>query len=170
MIRLIKSYTLGKYLNLRLKMLERQERAYDFAAELKKVQKCLVILPDQNETDGSNQDFLKRLTHIFPQARISTFVSSSLRKEDINWLGVPNEKYLKTIRDEHFDLVVDLNPVQDKIAVYLSALSNAPMRLNLASGAYDKVYNLHFRTSEDKKTAQRLENIGTYIEFLKKAV
>jgi Family of unknown function (DUF6913) len=164
----IKKAALNQFLNFRLKMLAGQERAYDFSSELKKVGKALVILPAQNEFTEPVQVFIKRLMDIFPKARISTFVSSTLRKEDLSWLGVPSDKYLKIIRDELFDLVVDVNIEQDKVCSYLCALSGAPMRLNLASGDYDSIYNLHFRTSPEKKFEERLTNIVSYLEFLKK--
>ncbi|KAA3615033.1 MAG: hypothetical protein D8M58_11315 [Calditrichaeota bacterium] len=164
----IKKIILGKYLSFRLKMLLSQERAYDFSSELNKVKKALVILPAQNEYSEPFQVFVKKLNTVFPNANISTFVSSSLRKTDMSWLGVPNEQYLKIIRDEQFDLVIDANDEQDKICSYLCALSGAPMRLNLASGEYDSIYNLHFRTAADKKMDDRLVNIVSYFEHLKK--
>ncbi len=149
-------------------MLINQERAYDFSSELSKVKKVLVILPAQNEYTAPIQTFVKKLNRVFPEARISTFVSSTLRKEDIGWLGVPNEQYLKIIRDEQFDLVLDVNIDQDKVCSYLCALSGAPMRLNLSSGEFDSVYNLHFRSSSEKKLEERLANILSYLEYLLK--
>ena len=168
MINLVKKAILGKFLNFRLKMMTNQERTYDFSFELNKVEKVLVILSAQDEYSEPIQTFIKKLNSVFPKARISTFVSSSLRKEDLNWLGIPNEQYLKIIRDEQFDLVIDANGEQDKVGSYLCALSGAPMRLNLASGEYDSIYNLHFRSSSEKKLEERLANILSYFEFLKK--
>lgn len=168
MINPIKRIILGKYLNFRIKMLASQERAFDFSSELIKVKKVLVILPSQNEYTEPIQGFVKKLNDVFPKAGISTFVRSSLRNEDISWLGVPNEQYLKIIRDEQFDLVVDANNEQDKVCSYLCALSGAPMRLNLAAGEYDLIYNLHFRSPPEKNLEERLTNIISYFEFLKK--
>jgi len=167
LIKPIKKVILGKYLNFRIKMLVSQERAYDFSSELNNVKKVLVILPALNEYTEPNQAFVNKLNKVFPDASISTFVSSTLRKDDMSWLGVPNEHYLKIIREEQFDLVVDVNHKQDKVCSYLCALSGAPMRLNLASGEYDSIYNLHFRSSSDKKIEERLVNIVSYFEFLK---
>ena len=76
----IKKMILGKYLNFRLKLLANQERTYDFAAELNQVKKILVILPALNEYTEPNQIFVKSLSSVFQDARISTFVSSTLEK------------------------------------------------------------------------------------------
>lgn len=140
-------------------MLNSHDRAFDFASELKKTEKILVILPSRQEYTETMQNFVKKLSGLFKAARVSTFVSSSLRKEDLSWLGVPNEHYLKLIRDEQFDLVIDVNTMQDKICAYLCALSGAPMRLNLSAGQYDNIYNLHFRTSSEKTLDERLQHI-----------
>jgi hypothetical protein len=163
----LKNILLTKFLNFRLKILQGQERIYDFSSELKKVEKILVILPSTEEYTSTMQNFVKRLAEIFEKARVSTFISSSLRKTDISWLGVPNEQYLKIIRDEHFDLVVDVNINQDRICAYICALSGAPMRLNLASGEYDFVYNLQFRANLQKQLDEQLNNIISYFIFLK---
>ena len=89
----------------------------------------------------------------------------------MNWLGVPNDSYLKVIRDEQFDLVVDINTKQDKISSYLCALSGAPMRVNLTSGDFDHLYNLHFRIKDIHKSIdERLQNMISYLEFLLKRV
>ena len=164
----IKNVILGKYVNFRLKLLQGHERVYDFSTELKKVHKILVILPSDQEYSPTMQGFIKKLSEKFNRAHVSTFVSSSLRKSDIGWLGLPNEQYLKIIRDEQFDFVVDVNPQQDRICTYLCALSGAPMRLNLTSGNYDNVYNLHFRSMENKNIDERLNNILSYLSFLMK--
>jgi hypothetical protein len=158
---------LTRFLDFRLKKLHEKENIYNFSHELKKVKKILVILPSKDEYTETIQSFVKRLTEIFEKARVSTFVDSSLRKTDISWLGVPNEQYLKSIQDEQFDLVIDINIVQDRICAYLCALSGASMRLNLASGEYDFIYNLQFRADPQKKLNEQLNNIISYFVFLK---
>ena len=170
MISRIKDGVLGKIINFRLKMISKQDLAYDFSEQLGKTEKILVILPPDSEYSETMQNFVTRISQLFKKARVSTFVNSTLRKNDLNWLGVPNDQYLKIIRDEQFDLVVDINTRQDKISSYLCALSGAPMRINLASGEFDHLYNLHFRIKDISKTIeQRLLNIISYLEFLLKS-
>jgi hypothetical protein len=163
----IKESVLGKIINLRLKIISQKDQAYNFSEQLSKTQKILIIIPTGSEYTETMQSFTKRIGQLFSNARVSTFVNSSLRKNDLNWLGVPNESYLKVIRDEQFDLVVDVNTRQDKISSYLCALSGAPLRINLTSGAYDHLYNLHFRIKDSSKSnEQRLNNMISYLEFL----
>ena len=156
-----------KFLDFHFKKIQEQETIYNFSLELKKVKKILVILPSEDEYAVNIQSFVKRLTEIFEKTRVSTFVNSTLRKTDISWLGVPNEQYLKSIQDEQFDLVVDINIVQDRICAYLCALSGASMRLNLAPGEYDYIYNLQFRADPQKQLNEQLNNIISYFVFLK---
>lgn len=167
MINRVKNLLLTKFLNFRLKKIQDHENIYNFSSELKAVKKILVILPLDNEYTETIQTFVARLTEIFTNARVSTFVSSSLRKADLSWLGVPNEEYLKSIREERFDLVVDINIIQNLICAYLCALSGASLRLNLASGEYDFIYNLQFRADRQKKLNEQLNNIISYFIFLK---
>lgn len=167
MISRVKESVLGKIINFRLKMISRQDRAYDFSEQLSKTEKILIIIPSGNEYSETMQSFIKQIGKIFGKARVSTFVNSSLRKNDLNWLGVPNDQYLKVIREEQFDLVVDINIKQDKVSSYLCALSGAPMRINLASGEFDHLYNLHFRIKDvSKSIEERLQNMVSYLEFL----
>ncbi|MCB0281788.1 MAG: hypothetical protein H6627_06245 [Calditrichae bacterium] len=168
MINLVKNAFLRRFLNFRLKMIARQERAYNFSEELKKVRKILVILPSDQEYSQPIQEFVQKLGAKFSKARVSTFVNSTLRKSDLSWMGLPNEQYLKIIRDESFDLVVDANTEQDQICTYLCALSGAPMRLNVSSGMYDSIYNLHFRSSSAKNINEKLDNVIAYLTFLAK--
>lgn len=165
---LLKNAFLHKYLNFRLKLLQKQDRSYNFASELKNTQKILVILPSEQEYTEHMQDFIKRLGSEFKNAKVSTFVSSTLRKTDLSWLGLPNEQYLNLIREENFDLVVDVNTEQDQVCSYLCALSGAPMRLNLTSGTYDFIYNLHIRSDSEKSLDHKLANVISYLTHLTK--
>jgi len=169
MINLLKKTLLKRYLEFRLKLLITNQRVYNFSQEIKKVEKIMIILPDGNEYDSVVQDFVSAINALFPKARTSTFLRSSLRKDDLSWLGLPNEKYLKLIRDEKFDLIIDSNTYTDSICTYLCALSGAPLRLNLTSGPYDAIYNLHVRSHDEKPLAHRLDLIKQYLHTLQKS-
>jgi len=169
MINMVKKAILKRFLDLRLKLLVSNQRVYDFSREIRKVEKILIILPSGKEYEAVMQDFVSSISALFPRARTSTFLRSSLRKSDLSWLGLPNERYLKIIRDEQFDLIIDGNTYTDSICAYLCALSGAPLRLNLTSGPYDAIYNLHMRSRQDKPVAYRLELIKQYLKTLQKA-
>ncbi len=163
----VKQVVMNQVVNFRLKMFHKYERAYNFIEEVNKVNKILIILSAHDEYSETIQQFIKEIGRIFKKASVSTFSSSSLRKSDLSWFGVPNEKYLDIIREEGFDLVIDANIEQDKVCSYLCALSGAKLRLNLCSGNYDHIYNLHFRSNRDKPIPDRLQNIVAYFKHLR---
>lgn len=149
--------------NFRLKKFVKYEQSYDFVEELKKVKKVLIILPQDEEYSESMMDFTKRIGNVFKKARVSTFTSASLRKSELTWFGIPNEQYLRIIREEQFDLVLDINPRQDIVCSYLCALSGAPTRLNLSSGTYDYIYNLYFKMNNIPNINGKLDNVINYL-------
>ena len=163
----MKQVVMNQVVNFRLKMFHKYERAYNFIEEVNKVKKILIILSANDEYSSTVQQFIKEIGRTFKRASVSTFDSNSLRKSDLSWFGVPNERYLNIIREEGFDLVIDANIVQDKVCSYLCALSGAQLRLNLSSGHYDHIYNLHFRSDRDKPVPNRLQNIVAYFEHLR---
>lgn len=158
---------MNQVVNFRLKMFHKYELTYDFFKEVNEVKKILIILPANDEYKEHMQQFIKDVSQTFNKSSVSTFARSTLRKTDLSWFGVPNEKYLKIIREEGFDLVIDANINQDKLCSYLSALSGAQLRLNLSSGNYDHIYNLHFRSDQQKPVPNRLQNIVAYFEHLR---
>ncbi len=162
----VKELFLKRYINLRLKMIRHGERACNFADELKKVKNILVLLPAGHEYEEQFQRFIKRLGEVFPGSRVSTFVKSTLRKTDLNWLGVPTDAYLKLIQEGQLDLVIDLNRPQDRLVSYLVALSGAPLRLNLAEGEWDENYNLHFRPPAGVSGEEQLAYIARQLQRL----
>ncbi len=164
----MKKFLLSLYIKLRLKILSGKNEPYDFSHELSKTRKILVIISSGHEYSESFQLFISRLSELFSKSRVSTFVKSSLRKSDLNWFGLPNEKYLKIIREENFDLILDLNIQQDDLSAFLCAFSGAPLRLNLSSGIYDDIYNLHFRPSDENSIEKKLENVLSYLKYFTK--
>jgi len=130
----------------------------DFFEELKKVKKILVILPVDKNEETVAREFLPEIQQAFGQVKLSTLDLSTMRESDTNWLGIPNQKYLSRIQDENFDLLLDLNGQQNRLCTYLGALSEAPMRLHIAEGRFDKIYNLHFRTDEKVPLMSRYHN------------
>ena len=130
----------------------------DFFEELKKVKKILVIMPVDNDAESVAREFLPEIQQAFGRVKLSTLDLSTMREGDTNWLGVPNQKYLSKIQDENFDLLLDLNEQQNRLCTYLGALSAAPMRLHIAEGKFDKIYNLHFRTEEKAPLMSKYQN------------
>lgn len=141
----IKDYLLEKLLETRLFFIKQKTDLTDFFEEVQKVKKILIILPIDKSEEGLAREFLPHIQKVFGKTKISTLDLSNLRKNDTNWLGVPNQKYLANIQGEEFDLLLDLNGHHDRLCAYLCALTAAPMRLHVSEGKFDKVYNLQFR-------------------------
>lgn len=126
-------------------------------------------MPADRKNKIEFRSFISGLNEIFSKAKVSTFQIKDLRLHEQNWLGVPNERYLNELRAEDFDLIIDLNEEPDKICAYICALSRAPVRINLTSGKYDHVYNLYFRSEDDKSVTDRYNLILDNLKRLKPA-
>ncbi len=137
--------------------------------EMSRVKKILVIRPTIIINEQAVQLFIQKLNQIFSNCQISTFEISMLRKSDVNWLGVPNNAYLNRIRDEKFDLLIDLNSELDKVCTYLGALCEASMRIHLSEGKFDKIYNLQIRTDENAPLTTRFDTLIIYLSKLNKS-
>lgn len=164
----IKNYFLEKLLDTRLFFIKEHSQMKDFFEELKKVKKVLIILPVDKKEEEVAREFLPEIQHAFGRAKLSTLDLSSIRESDTNWLGVPNQKYLSKIQAENFDLLLDLNGRHIRLCAYLGALSEALMRLHIAEGKFDKIYNLHFRTDENAPLISRYQNFLSNIIRMRK--
>ena len=163
----IKTILLEKYLDFNLKSGRKDNAPYIVSEKLKSVIQVLVIKPPAGIEDKSLQDFIAGLYAVYPDVQVSTFMRSSLRNSDTNWLGVPNDRYLKNIREINFDLVIDLNLQHDTICSYICKLSGAPLRLNLMPGHYDNIYNLHIKPGTNS-IDKALQNILKYLRTFSK--
>ena len=163
MIRFVKNYLLDKLLVNRFFLAKQQNEITDYARQLSEAKKILIILPVIHENVQVEHDFKSNLAKAFPKSSISTFGITSLRKSDMNWLGVPGKEYLKNIQDEGFDLLIDLNEYQDRICSYLSALSNAGMRIHFSQGKFDKIYNLQIRTEINAPLQEKIQTLFNYL-------
>jgi hypothetical protein len=159
----IKTILLEKYLDFNLKSRRKDENLYVFSEKLKSIKQILVIKPVAGIDDKSLQNFIAGLYAVYPNVQVSTFLRSSLRGSDTNWLGVPNDRYLKNIQEIHFDLVIDLNLQHDTICSYICKLSGAPLRLNLKPGHYDNIYNLYIKSGNSISIDNELQNILKYL-------
>jgi len=158
---------LESYLNLRLKYISNDDLVFDFPKHIKKIKQVLLILPPEIRDPSQHQKFVSGLADIFKNVKVNTFQRVKLKDYNQNWLGVPKTKYINQLKDREFDLIIDLNEYQDKICTYLCALSGAPVRLNLASGKYDHIYNLHFRCDQTKTIQEKYSNILNYLNSLR---
>ena len=164
---IIKNYFLERLLEARLFFIKQKSDLTDFFAEVKNAKKILIILPTDKSEEGVAREYLPQIQRVFGRAKISTLDLSTLRKNDTNWLGVPNQKYLANIQGEGFDLLLDLNGHHDRVCAYLCALTAAPMRLHVSEGKFDKIYNLQFRIPGGGPLSSRYQNMLAYINLMR---
>jgi len=165
LIKFVKNYLLERLLVNRFFLAKQKNEITDYSRQLSEAKKILIILPVIYQNVQLINDFKSNLADAYPKSSISTFGITSLRKSDMNWLGVPGKEYLIRLREEKFDLLIDLNEQQDRVCTYLSALSNAPMRIHFSEGKFDRIYNLQIRT---EITAPLNVKIQTLINYLAK--
>jgi hypothetical protein len=163
LIRIIKNYLLDKLLVNRFFLAKQKNEITDYSRQLSEAKKILIILPVIHQNVQLINDFKTNLANAFPKSSISTFGITSLRKSDMNWLGVPGKEYLNRIREEDFNLLIDLNEDQDRVCTYLSALSNAPLRIHFSEGKFDKIYNLQIRTDINVSLNTKIQTLTNYL-------
>ena len=163
MIGFIKNYLLDRLLVNRFFLAKQKNEITDYSLQLSEAKKILIILPVIHQNVQLINDFISNLALAFPNTSISTFGITSLRKSDMNWLGVPGKEYLNKIREEEFDLLIDLNEEQDRICTYLSALSSAPMRIHFSEGKFDRIYNLQIRTDISTPLTVKVQTLYNYL-------
>lgn len=163
MIQLTKNYLLDRLLVNRFFLSKQKNEITDYFRQLSKTKKILIILPVKIKDSEFINEFKSNLADVFPKSSISTFDITSLRKTDMNWLGVPGKEYLNRIREEAFDLLIDLNERQDRICTYLGALSNAAMRIHFSEGKFNKIYNLQIRTNLNTPLNLKIQTLINYL-------
>ncbi len=164
MITYIKKLILKKYMDLRLKWFKSGENELELPASIQNVRHILLITPeDHPELELALEQFASALYKIFDNVQVSTFERSSFRPQDGNWFGLPKEEYLENFRQEKIDLVIDLNLEPDRLCTYISALSGAPLRMNLIPGAYEHVYNVQIRTHELGNAEYKMDKMLDYL-------
>ncbi len=167
MIQRLKNRLLQKYLNWRLGRISSPNQIHDFSRELSRVKHILLILPPDLTIEDVMTSFVKKLYDVFgDEIRISTFEKRTFRQEDSTWLGLPKKEYLQIFQSEGIDLVIDLNQEEDAFCTYICALLNAPVKVNLAAGRFDHIYNLHIRSPHAKQFDEMLETLIRYFKTL----
>ena len=154
---------LDKLLVNRFFLAKQKNEITEYSRQLSEAEKILIILPVIHQNVQLINNFKSNLANAFPKSSISTFGITSLRKSDMNWLGVPGKEYLNRIREEDFDLLIDLNEDQDRVCTYLSALSNAPLRIHFSEGKFDKIYNLQIRTDINASLNTKIQTLTNYL-------
>jgi len=163
----IKNYFLENFLDVRLFFVKQRSDLTDFFENIKKVKKILIILPIDRAEEIISREYIPEIRRVFGKAKVTTLDLSTVQKNDTNWLGVPNQKYLANLQSKEFDLLLDLNGHHERVCAYLCALTRVPLRLHITEGKFDKIYNLHFRISRKASLRSRYQNFIDYIGLMR---
>ena len=164
----IKNYFLEKMISTRLYFQKNEGELTDFFDKIRAVNKLLVIVPRDRAEEVYARQFVTKIHEDFEPAKFSTLDVSSIRKSDANWLGVPNSAFLSKLQDEKFDLVIDINSHHDHLCTFLGVFTNAPLRMHVTEGKFDKFYNIHIRSEPSTRTEVRFKNMINYLAKIRK--
>ncbi|RKX21735.1 MAG: hypothetical protein DRP45_11995 [Candidatus Zixiibacteriota bacterium] len=152
-----------------------------FPADLLKPRHILVCLPEGLRELTLVKQFLPAISGLFKPADISLLAMPGIKVYDIyprkgfqiltpsvdqlTWSGLPKKTYLKTLTDQKFDMVLDLN-FQSSFFTS-SILLNFPTAVRIGRGNHlgRPFYNLEIKTKylRDERNIYRslLETLGT---------
>jgi hypothetical protein len=164
----LKNYFLEKMISTRLYLLKNRGEVTDFFDKIRSVNKLLVIIPRDRAEEVYARQFVTRIHEVFEPAKFSTLDVCSIRKSDANWLGVPKNAFLTKLQDEEFDLVIDVNSHHDHLCTFLGVFTNAPLRMHVTEGKFDKFYNIHIRSEPSTRTEIRFKNMINYLAKIRK--
>jgi len=163
----IKKILLTRFLNTKLFFMREKTNITDFPENLKNVKKILIILPRDRAEEVNVRKYIPEFFKIFDSCRITKLDLFNLKENDKNWFGAPNKFYLTKIKNDKFDLVVDLNSNHDILCTYLTATSGAPLRIHLAQGRFDKIYNIQIRPEFSSSLHARFKLMIGYLATMR---
>lgn len=103
---------------------------FQFPLAVSAITRVLVIMPRHlNELDAGTQ-FVQQLRRSFEEWRIEIFDVDKLDSRQLNWLGLPRQAILNSLREANYDLTIDLNMDADLISSYVALNTAAPYRLH----------------------------------------
>jgi len=163
----LKNYLRDKLLESKLLFTRESNQITDFFRQINDLSKILIIVPHDRAEEVFVRKYLSQIRSIFKGTRISTLDVFNMRDYDTNWIGMPNQNYLKKLHDEKFEFVIDLNSHHDQLCTYLCLCTTAPLRLHLVQGKYDKIYNLQLRVADSTSTDNLFRNLISYLSLLR---
>jgi hypothetical protein len=159
----IKNFFLEKMISTRLYFVRDNSDITDFFTAVRSVKKILVILPRDRALEVMSRKYVSQIHDIFKPAQFSSLDIYNLRKVDVNWLGIPNNSFLSKIKNENFDMILDVNSYHDHLCTYLGVFTDAPLRMHLCEGQFDKFYNIHIRSEQHTSIEKKYKNMIKYL-------
>ena len=135
---------------------------HEFPAALMRPRNVLVCLPGGLRELTLVKQFLPTLTEMFTTSKFSLLAMPGMKVHDmyprkgfqilsptpdqVSWSGLPKKSYLKSLEEQRFDLVIDLN--LDESSFTSRILLNFPEAVRVGRGNHrgEPYYNLEIKT------------------------
>lgn len=142
------------------------ENITDFHQAISNVRSILIILPVRKKEHTVAEEFMGQLKKLFDTERIISADLSVFAPEQLTWLGLPRPEFIQEVQSEPCDLLIDLNSRQDETCCFISSQLSIPLKIHLAEGPFEHLYNLHFRTDQHAPLATRYDNLVNNLKLL----
>ncbi len=129
-----------------LRALKKSQQAMSFPLQATSIQRVLVIMPRDLRLIEAAHDFINQLREQFPYWQVQIFDVDKLPPEKLNWMQVPRKEYIRELKNQQYDMVVDLNQQVDWLITYLAVMSGAPYRVHLESED-GQFFNIQFKAN-----------------------
>jgi hypothetical protein len=139
---------------------------FSLAEKTREAENVLICLPTKKESFNVAKDHLTIFTDIFRNKKIFVFlplvrVESFLphlqgyeviypQKGDLGTFSLPRKKFIRRMRDYHFEMALDLDWEDGFVNSYLCLKSGAKVRIGLKGKTGFPFYNLQLVLSEKK--------------------
>ena len=128
----------------RLPLKELNSQANIFPIPSKIITHTLVILPKQLEYLDPAVDLVNELQKEYPLWRYMMLDMDKIIGDKLNRLHLPSNGFISKLKEENFELVIDLNPEFDYRIGYLIVMLRIPYRIYLLSDIIP-FYNINIK-------------------------
>ncbi len=126
--------------------LKKMHHAMSFPLHATSIRRVWVIMPRDLQYIEAAHQFINELRQKFPFWDIQLFDVDKLPQEKLNWMHIPNKEYIADLKNQHYDMVIDLNRQMDWLVVYLAVMSGAPYRVHLENED-GEFFNIQFKAN-----------------------
>ncbi|RMG63517.1 MAG: hypothetical protein D6715_11180 [Calditrichaeota bacterium] len=130
-------------------------RQLTFPIPGERVHRVLAVLPGQLENLDRATAFVYRLRQVYPEWKIDLFDPDKIPEQETGFTGLPKKPFLDQLRQEGYELVINLSAGGDLYRNYLVLASGAPYRLALFTDA-DPFYNITCLVGQDGVDYEKL--------------
>lgn len=138
----------------------------------------LYYLPDE-DTYKLVEEFLKLLTDhnlkirvacyteikVQPHYFIPKLTQDILIPKDLNWYGKPDKTFIPDFVSEKFDILINLSLGDHFPLLYLTALSNAGMKIGRFDEKYQEFFDMMIHTTPETTLKEFMDQILYYLKM-----